>query len=55
MSTSLLYEKAYRFTNAKNLRLLRLCALRGEKWEMILLRLAGVKLNGIRRTITSRI
>ena len=49
MSTSLLLEKAYRITNAKNLRLLRLCALCGKKWEMILLRPGRAKLHDIRK------
>ena len=39
----------------QSLRLLRLCALRCEKWEMILLQPGRAKSNGIRKTITSRI
>ena len=38
MSTSLLCSKAHQVTKRQSLRLLRLCALCGEKWEMILLR-----------------
>ena len=47
MSTSLLCEKAYQITNGQSLRLLRLCALCGQKWEMILLQPGRAKLNCI--------
>ena len=39
---------------SRNLFLLRLCVL-WDKWEMILLRLGRAKLNGFRKTMTSRI
>ena len=38
----------------QNLHLLRLGSLCGKKWEMIRLQLRRIKLNGIRRIITSR-
>ena len=54
MSTSLLFEKAYRFTNAKTY-IFPNSVLCVGKSEMILLRPGRAKYNGIRKTITSRI
>ena len=54
MQTSLLREKTYRFTNAKTY-VFSDSVLCVGKWEMILLRPGRAKLNGIRKTITSRL
>ena len=51
--TSLMCEKAYRFTNAKT-KVFSDCVLCVGKWEVILLRTGRGKLNGIRKTITSK-
>ena len=52
MSTSLLCDKAYRITNVKNLRLLRLCVVKMGDDPVATGR---AKLKGIGKTITSRI
>ena len=54
MSTSLLCSKAYQITNTKTF-VFSDSVLCVGKWEMILLRPRRAKLNGIRKTITSRI
>ena len=54
MSTSLLCEKACRFTNAKTY-VFSDSVLCVGKWEMVLLRPGRAKSNGIRKTITSKI
>ena len=52
-STSLLCERVYQITNAK-VYILSDSVLVWERWEMIQTQHGGIKLNGIRKTTTSR-